>query len=144
MRIEIDQSGKLEDTHKPTVVGFSNSTSKTVIILATEKQKLQKFFRNIGKPNVYRYKTFAIMIFLLLEHKHLSQIIIDTEYVGQEAVIKNYLLELFRKTRKNLLKNVIIFKQIGKKSQAHIVSYNAYRTKKADLKICAKDIEKFV
>jgi hypothetical protein len=32
MKIEIDQSGKIEDTHKPTVVAFSNEESGTLII----------------------------------------------------------------------------------------------------------------
>lgn len=144
MRIEIDQSGKIEDTNKPTVVGFSNSKHRTVIILSTEKQKLQKYFRQIGKPNVYRYKTFAILISILLKNEHLSQIIIDTEYVGQDALIKSYLLNLLRKNRKFFDKKDIIFKPIGKKSRAHILAYSAYRLGKADCKVGADDIKGFI
>ena len=41
MKIEIDQSGKVEETNKPTVIGFSNSLQRTILITAKEKQKLQ-------------------------------------------------------------------------------------------------------
>ena len=82
MQIEIDQSGKIENTHKPTVVGFSNNKNKTVIILATEKQKLQKYFRKVKKPHVFKYKVFAILIFVLLKKEHIERMTIDTEYLG--------------------------------------------------------------
>ncbi len=144
MRIEIDQSGKIEDTHKPTVIGFSNSDRKTIIILATEKQKLQKYFRKINKPHIFKYKVFAILIYLLLKSEHLHQIIIDTEYLGKDNLIKSYILDLLRKNRRNFDKREIIFKSIGKKSRAHILVYSAYRLKKADIRVRAKDIYKFV
>ena len=38
MRIEIDQSGKVENTNKPTVIAFSGKKEKFVIIFAGEKQ----------------------------------------------------------------------------------------------------------
>jgi len=69
MRIEIDQSGRIEYTSKPTVIGFSNKTAKTIIILSTEKQKLQRYFRKIKKPRLYTYAVFAILISILLKDK---------------------------------------------------------------------------
>lgn len=120
MRIEIDQSGKLEDTHKPTVVGFSNKKHKTIIILSTEKQKLQKYFRKINKPKLYIYTTFAILIYFLIKNKkEISQIVIDREYPGQEPLIKGYLLELLKKSRKDIDKNSTGFSEIGKAAIVH-------------------------
>jgi len=51
MRIEIDQSGKIENTAKPTVIAFSGKRDKSLIIFAGEKQKLQNHFRKIGKKS---------------------------------------------------------------------------------------------
>ena len=45
MKIEIDQSGKIEQTSIITVVGYSNDSKDTISITATEKGKLQKWFR---------------------------------------------------------------------------------------------------
>ena len=39
MRIEIDQSGKIENTNKPKVIAFTGDKNKSLIIFAGEKQK---------------------------------------------------------------------------------------------------------
>ena len=128
MRIEIDQSGKIEDTNKNTVIAFSNSKSKSIFISAKDKREIQKFFREIGKPRIFIYKTFAILIFLLIKNnlKEINEIIIDEEYPGKENLIKNYLLQEIRKTRLNFCPDDILFRQIGKKSGAHSACYLAY------------------
>lgn len=41
MKIEIDQSGKIEDTSKHTFLAFSNSEHFVLKISGTEKRKLQ-------------------------------------------------------------------------------------------------------
>lgn len=46
MKIEIDQSGKIEQTSELTVIAFSNGKSATIMISASE---IQKKFRKIGK-----------------------------------------------------------------------------------------------
>lgn len=48
--LEIDQSGKVEDTNKLTVVAFSNGKIKSLQISAREKQKLVKAMRGIDHP----------------------------------------------------------------------------------------------
>ena len=63
MRIEIDQSGKIENTNKNTIIAFSNNKFKSIFISAKDKREIQKFFRRIGKPRIFVYKTFAILIF---------------------------------------------------------------------------------
>lgn len=144
MRIEIDQSGKLEDTHKPTVVSFSNSKNKTIIIFSTEKQKLQKYFRKINKRKIYVYMTFAFLIFSLIKNeKKIEEITIDKEYVGQEPLIKNYLIN-FIKQKRPIDKRSINFKEITKKSNAHKIALKAYTSKRADLKIGASTVIKFL
>lgn len=146
MRIEIDQSGKLEDTHKPTVVSFSNGKNRSIIIFATEKQRLQRYFRKIGKPTVYVYVTFALLIYILVKsEKKIVQIIIDREYPGQEPLIKSYLLTFFReRTKINIDKKSVVFQLITKNSNAHLIALDCYRNKKANIKITANEIVRLI
>lgn len=68
MVIEIDQSEKIEYTHKNTVVAFSNGISGSIIIKSKEKRKIQEIFRKAGKPKIFVYDLFAALIFILLTH----------------------------------------------------------------------------
>jgi len=141
MKIEIDQSGKLENTNISTVVGFSNGKCKTIIISSTEKIKLQKYFRKIGKRQIFVYFSFAATIYLLLKsERNINEICIDIEYPGQTHLIKSFLLQLFLRTKRNIDKNSFHFYCIGRKSKAHIISINAFNLKCADIRITSKDI----
>lgn len=146
MRIEIDQSGKIEDTSRPTVVGFSNNRKKTVIISAIEKQRLQRYFRKFGKPRQFIYYTFAALIFSLLRNlKSVDEIVIDREYPGQEGLIKGYLLGLLRRSgRSDVHKKMVGFRSIGKKAGVHQLVYMCYRAKKADRAMKAKEVLKIL
>ena len=131
MNIEIDQSGKLEYTSKNTVIAFSNKIRKSILIKASDKRVIQKMFRRHGRGRIFIYKTFASLIYTLIKDdlNKIRQIIIDQEYKGHEAEIKHYLLEIIRKANKDFPRDNIIFKEIGKKSNAHIVAYKVYQKK---------------
>lgn len=145
MRIEIDQSGKIENTSKPTVVAFSGNKNKSLIIFAGEKQKLQKYFRRIGKPSSFVYITFAILIYMLIKgERSIDEIVIDREYVGQEALIKNYLMQFLKRSGRNFDKRKIYFREIGRKSSAHDCAVESYRVKKADMKVKCLEILGFL
>ncbi|MCX6812817.1 MAG: hypothetical protein NTW79_04370 [Candidatus Berkelbacteria bacterium] len=145
MKIEIDQSGKIENTNKPTVIAYSGDKNKSLIIFAGEKQKLQKYFRRIGKPSSFVYIVFAVLIFILIKsEKTIDEIIIDREYAGQEPLIKNYLIQFIKKSDRHFDKKKIYFHQIGKKSPAHDLSVKSFRKKKADIKVKSDDVLKFL
>jgi len=147
MNIEIDQSGKIEDTSKNTVVAFSNGKSKSIFIGAKNKREIQKFFRMAEKPRVFVYRLFAILIFLLIKDdlKNIDRIIIDIEYPGWDHQIKDYLLFEIRKVNPKFSKNNIIFELVGKKSRAHLIAYGTtQRKREPDIKVGSKDILKFV
>src|SRR3989344_7489468 len=112
MRIEIDQSGRVEYTSQPTVIAFANSKTYSIIFLSRDKKYLQKIFRKAGVPNLFVNKTFAILIFLLIKDflKSINQIIIDHEYLGHDKVIKQFLLELLRRHKKNFNSHDIFFR----------------------------------
>ena len=143
MRIEIDQSGKIENTSKNTVIAFSDDKFKSILLHSQDKREIQKFFRRIGKPRIYVYRVFAILILLLIKDqlKEIKEIVIDEEYPGKDSLIKNLLLQEIRKIKPQFLKENIVFSKIGKKSRAHFLAYGvAVGKKKADIEVSAKDI----
>jgi len=143
MKIEIDQSNKIETTNKQTVIAFSNGISAVLSISSKDKKELQAIFRKISKPRIFVYKLFAILIFLLIKNylNKITQIIIDTEYIGQEPLIKSFLLREIQKVKPNFEKETIIFKGIGKSSRAHSLAYLTGKGKiKPNKEVEAKDI----
>lgn len=121
MKVEIDQSGKIEKTNKHTFLAYSNGHHFVLKISSVEKQKIQRYFRGENKPNLFVYFTFASLIVLLLENlkEENVQIVIDIEYPGRGVLIKNLI--------KNLVPTFpvddISFHLIGKKSRAHFLAY---------------------
>lgn len=136
MRIEIDQSGRIEYTNKPTVLAFSNAKSGLTIILSREKKLVQKFFRQIGKPRLFAYLTFAAGIYILIRNtiKNRDQIIIDREYPGYEKLIAQKVKALIMDNTK--IRDISISTgQIGKKSKAHDLAWHEYTRIKRNGKI---------
>lgn len=145
MRIEIDQSGKIENTAKPTIIAFSGKKEKSLIIFTGEKRKLQNHFRKIGKPNSFVYVTFAVLIYLLIKgERSIDEIVIDREYAGQEALIKSYLMQFLKRSGRNFDKRKIYFREIGRKSPAHDCAVKAYRAKKAGVRVKCIEILEFL
>jgi len=143
MKIEIDQSGKIEKTSKHTFLAFSNGEHFVLKISSTEKKKLQKYFRNIGRPKIYIYATFSALIVTLLKNlkSKNNHIIIDIEYPGKNEIIKNY-IKLFKP---GLSDNTFNFHYIGIKSRAHYLAYGtAIKKLKPDLIVGSEDILKII
>ena len=146
MKIEIDQSGRIEYTRKPTVLAFSNSKCHSIIMMSADKQYLQRIFRKAGKSKILMIKTFSALVFLLIKDhlKSINEVVIDIEYTGYNKIIKEFLLEFCNNQNVKIGKTNIRFGNIGKKSSAHLVAISAYRKKKADRKVTAGDILKLV
>ena len=137
MRIEIDQSWKIENTNKHSVLAFSNGVSSSVLITAKDKKLLQEFFRAAGKPGMFVYRTFAILAYYLVEGYlgELDGIVFDREYPQKEALIKDLFLQLIRRHHPNFDKECIWFEEIGKKSNAHWEAYWVFKGEKEPTKI---------
>jgi len=141
MVYQIDQSGKIEYTTHNTVLAFSNSKKGAILIKSKEKRLLQKRFREAGKNQVFVYRLFALLIFLLLKNEKFSELIIDTEYPGRADLIKNYLLHDFGRIGRKIDPSSISFHQIGKNCEAHWHGYYVFKGKrKAELTITAKEV----
>jgi len=141
-RIYIDQSGKVEYTNKQTVVAYSNGQDKAIFISSINKKKIQRIFRAAGKPDLFTYKTFATLIYLLirqdLNKSHV--LVIDREYTQKESLIKKYLVELIRKGGHDFDPNDIHFTEIGKHSPAHTKAISTYR-KRCKPELVVKDTD---
>ncbi|MDP1743807.1 MAG: hypothetical protein Q8L51_03390, partial [Candidatus Amesbacteria bacterium] len=118
MSLQIDQSGKIEDTTKDTVIAFSNGTSESVFVSKKVKRQVQEYFRKIGKPELFVDKTFSIVVyFLICNIKPIQKITIDLEYPGRDKFITTMILDLLKVNKK--LIHDINFARIGNKPKAH-------------------------
>jgi len=140
MVYEIDQSGKVENTQKLTIVSYANGKTKTLSISAVQKRRLLIAMRIHDQPRkTFVFKIFAGLIFLLTKNEKTDVLIIDREYPGQEALIRNILVALFHKN--NLKSPEISFQEIGKNSNAHKAAYEVFTNKrKPDMFVTAKDV----
>ncbi len=120
MKIEIDQSGKVEQTHLGTVVALSNDIQISVLLRKKEKRILQEHFRYIHKKNIFSYIVFAALVaYVLHGYSSRYKVTIDTEYTGHEALIKEYILKFLHHLKSPSIPPVI-FSRVGKKSPADI------------------------
>lgn len=140
MQLQIDQSGKVEDTAKLTIVAYANGIEKTLKISGVEKRKLIRTMRMLDYPKTtFIYKAFAGLVFLLVKNAKADEIFIDKEYPRHEPTIKEILLQLFQKHAMSLPE--ISFSLIGKQSRAHKIAIETFRgARKPDLIIKAEEV----
>ena len=137
---QIDQSGKIEHTNRHTIVALANGSSATVKISTREKNKLILVMKQLDYPKqVYIYKIFGALIFILLTKLNIKHVTIDKEYPGHESVVKDTLIYLFLSNKDDLPN--IGFDLVGKKCQAHIQALSTYQEKqKPTIIVKAEDI----
>jgi len=145
MAIQIDQSIKMEQTNKGAVLAFSNDEQYSILIPGKVKRQLQELFRKKGRPRIFVYRTFAAGVALLLQNylPKFDRIIIDQEYVGKERMIRGMIYEILGRFCDRVPE--IVFKKIGRKSNAHKIAYlTACRKKKPCRIVKFNEIKKLV
>ena len=128
--VEVDQSIKFENTKRDTVLAFSNAITFTLLIPASVKRDCVTLLRKkITSGSTLYTQLFATCLFLLLRNymNQLGMVIIDGEYTGKEAQIKQHLLHLFRNRGYKVDSQQITFGSIGKKSPAHEAAIETLR-----------------
>ena len=127
MRIEVDQSGKIEQLNMDSIIAFSNRNQYSVLIPKGLKRQMYKLYRS--KIKSLRYRLFSIGIYYCLkDYIHEKElIVICCEYTGKENLIKSFLLDYLRKNRFVVSPKIIRFRKIGKDSNAHAVAIDVYR-----------------
>lgn len=142
---EVDQSGKIEQTERDTVIACVNTQSKTIFIKKKDKRALQQLFKTASNQRSFTYLTFsALLAILLSDLKPKHKIIIDREYLGHEKFIKEKLeLYLGQLGIKNL--PPITFGHVGKLSKAHKLAYlTAIKKQKPSLTVGVTDVMKVI
>ena len=144
MKIEVDQSGKIEQTDMDTVVAFSNNHQYAVLLPKELKRRLISKYK---KEKQIILKLFIICVYYTIkDYLHqLETIVIDNEYEGKQNYIKSLLLDFIRKDYRDFDKNLIRIAHITKKSKAHEVAANVKRGFAKPQKILSEnDIEKMI
>jgi hypothetical protein len=146
MQAEVDMSGRIEETTRPTVLALANGVSTTLLMSAKEKRVAIDLLLK-RKPETDRTLIhvfiFSNLIFLLVqEHiEALSLVTIDPEYIGYEPVIKNRIMTLCKKAGIWIYRDQIEFASVGKKSPAHHLAYKVYKRRvKPNRIVTAKEV----
>jgi len=143
MHIEVDQSGKIEQLDKNTIIAFSNKNQYSVSITKEIKKEVYKLYKLNVKD--LRYRLFCIGVYYCLKDymKEKELITICCEYQGKENLIKSFLLDYLRRDYAKIEPKIIRFGRIGKQSNAHAVAIDVFRGNRRPNKILSlKDIEK--
>jgi hypothetical protein len=137
MKIDIDQSWRIEYTNKKTVLADSKGNS--VVISAKDKRDLQKLFREAGRSRMFVYEVFSALLSILISlswnEKAKDTYIIDLEYPGWSDQIKDFVLRFARRLGVRLAADQINFDTIGKKSKAHQGAYEVFKDWKKPAKV---------
>lgn len=142
-KFQIDQSGKIEQTSKDTVLCLSNGSWDTVLIKAKTKRQLQEIFRQNGQPRNYVLFTFSAALSILIERNlNVGKIVIDKEYFGKEPIIKKLLEEISEEIKEKV---TLEFGLVGKSSRADFRAGEVLaKKKKARLVLTARMLLKAI
>lgn len=144
MRIEIDQSGKIE-SYINTVIAFRNGEQFSIFLDRKIKNEIITNYRIKYKDIIYRL--FSICIFYCIKDylDKIQNIFIDVEYKGREKDIKKHLLRFIWRIKSDFDKDKIQFDIIGKKSRAHRLAYQTFIGKLAPNKVLTrKEVEELL
>lgn len=127
MEIEIDQSGKIEETSQDTIIAGFGRVGYSLKITAKTKRRIQESFREIGEPKVFVLYTFSILLYLLIKNfPENGHFLVDSEYLNKERFVLNLLERVFLETGHGI-PPVINFGLIGKSSWAHNLAIRTFK-----------------
>lgn len=142
MNVQIDQSNKIEQTQKDTVIALSNGVKFAVLIRAKDKRVIQNEFRLRGQPRNFIIFTFSILlVFLLKKVKPIVPVVIDLEYKDKENIIREKLILYSKRLDYDLDRSLITFRSVGKGSPAHkLAGKVTSRKQNPDLRVTAEGV----
>jgi hypothetical protein len=144
--VEVDQSGRIEETNRDTVLAFSDGIQFSVLIPSRVKQDCLRALRLQGiKGNLFYIQFFAIGLFYLLRGhiEKIDRVTIDREYLGHEGQIKDYLINCLFRSGLMIDSYKIEFSHIGEHPPVHTLAISTFRkAEKPNLVLSSQDIMK--
>lgn len=144
--MEIDQSGRVEETNRSTIVALADKNNAfTIELPARVKIELLNVYRRLGKPKAFPVIVFSQLVFMtMLRSKLFPKIlIIDIEYPSHENSIKNIIITSCKRFKK--MAPEIYFSNIGKKDPAHISAWKTYtKNKKPNIILKIEDFKGYI
>ncbi len=146
MPTDVDMSGRIEETNRPTAIALANDVNECILISERDKRAVIETLRR-QKPERERklihIRIFSTLLYLLLrDHfQRLSVVTIDLEYPGYERDIKDWVMTLCRRNNVLVHHDQIEFHRVGKKSPSHLLAYQTYKGQKPpNRRITAQEI----
>src|SRR3989338_6440744 len=153
MRIVIDQSPRIENWTKSSVIAFANGQEKAIILPATLKRECLDILHDRGATEgAAKWMILAAGIVVLIRY-HLTQInsvVIDLEFDRRTMYqIREWLYGKLiyewrqQKVSPRFILRDISFDSVGRKHRAHQLAYGLYtgRTKsRQDLRVKSREI----
>ncbi len=143
-RFQVDQSNKVEQTSGPTIVAYSNEEQRALFVSAKIKREVLGRLRQEGRSRKTAVQlVFAALLAILLRDVvgYADVILIDMEYLGQDAAIKGQLLKFLVTLGVRAEPDVLRFGFVGKKSPAHEVAIAVRRGKrKPDYRVTLEEL----
>lgn len=131
-KVEVDQSGKIEQTRGDTAIALSDGIQRTILIPATVKRACQQELRKRGvKRGMIALRMFVAGLLLLLEGEmdSIASLMLDQEYEGREGEIKGLLLQEILRWVPYFPPEAITFGHVGRKSPAHWLAWTTRKGK---------------
>ena len=139
MIYEIDQSGRIEETNRDTIISIANKNfSKTVRIKSSTKRSVEYKYKKLEKPKMFAVYGFTAGVVMAIKESKLKNgsILIDIEYPSYEKIIGSILRKIFKD------KFNFKWKNIGRSSPAHNSAYRVFKKRaKADFVVSQNELE---
>jgi len=133
MKIEIDQSGRVEYTSHKTVI--ADSLGNCLYVTTLTKKIIQELYRKAKIPRIFVYEFFALLISLLIKEtfSKTQTYIIDTEYPGKSDLIERHILKFCKRLIPKLNPDQISFGTIKEGSKSDKTAHEEFlKIKKAE------------
>jgi len=142
--VEVDISGRVEDTSTDTIFAFSNSEQYKIKISKKTKRDCVLLLRKLGKHGKSFYlQIYCCGLYCLMKNSidRFSLITLDEEYRGKDRDVKRIILGYFSRNNKDISPDKIRFELIGRKSPAHFAAFTCHQDRtKADGSITTLEI----
>jgi hypothetical protein len=128
--VEVDQSGRIEEFGRDTVVAVSNGFTYTIRLTAAVKGELRGVLaeRGVRKKLIPLRIFVATIILAILEYKDsLTFLMIDQEYTGYDNELRTLVVDRMRAIGTRFERDSVWVTAIGKKSPAHRAAIKVMR-----------------